>query len=82
MAAQNHGVGNAVHPGPTTSLVRHLATMKNSVKKQAAGQSGSNHRAIPDTSYDVLPPTGPPTYSEISGVGDLGYRLQRWATVW
>lgn len=60
MATQNHAVGKAVDPGPTTSLVRHLATMKNSVKKHAAGQTGSNHLAVPDTSYDVLPPTEPP----------------------
>lgn len=58
IAAQNQGVPRADHPVPTSSLTRHLATIRSTVRKHAAGQMASNHRDSPVISYGVFPPRG------------------------
>lgn len=56
MAAQNQAVPRAEEPGPAIRRVRHLATIRSTVRKHAAGQMASSHRDSPVTSYGVLPP--------------------------
>lgn len=56
MAAQNQPVPRAEDPGPAIRRVRHLATIRSTVRKHAAGQMASSQRDSPVTSYGVFPP--------------------------